>query len=940
MPPPEKVGQVEIQALLGESQEGTEYKGLQPNLNRTVAIRLLAPDLASDDAYRTRFLAEAKKSFNVNVAGACRMIDVGHCKTSDQWFISYEFTSGHSTPETLEWHGGKLDPRNALELGVQICEALVAAEQHGLHHGDIRPERVRVDSEGVAKLLDLGLAKRGAFERTDPYAAPERIAGKAPSAPSDLYSLGAWLYLIITGETPARGKAPAYDVRRVIKTIARPVGKLVWTLTTRTPKKRFPNAKAALEAMTTALESLGAPSEAEVAAAAAAPKKAAAAPKQKPEPGGRNMSSVRSVSRPSGRFKTGSGFDAAARKIESATPKETAPAAQSPEQPASSAADAAADAKLQAADEKLKAAEAMLKAAEEKLKAAESGPAEPSRTASGRIQRGTGYYDSFKPTASAQRPEIEPSPEERTASGRIQRATGYYDVMKTEDEAKPTTEGAPKLSLDDPLSFQAGWDIFVREKGKPGKARKSKKASVRADHYFHKIVSTMEKVPAFMLTVGPALSQAGDVEAPSQLLLGEGMERAYKVERQLGKGGQGTVYKATIEGNKIFDGYTRPVKTAAVKMSKNQEAILSERAIYSQPNPGVIKLLDFGRVPGKDPTDYMVLERLYPHPFQLFTRDGQRSPVDLATAVDSFVNLLMTLHELHFRKDLPLVLCDIKPDNIMLRMSTEDGGTPSLSEYLRRLSTGAYEPVLLDMGCAQHHGELRKARGRLGCILGTPLYMSPEAAPSLDGDTYVPGIYTAKLDVYSLTLTFYHYITGVRPYTHRGLFKRKAGLFDELMRYKKEGIDPVDYALLEQKVGAHRMDDFVEILQKGLHPDPDYRASAKILFKLCEKKFKVVETRLRDTSEYFYDDIKGLSLAQEHLPRIRASFNMYLNPESAEFSEPPRARTRRFSRGEVDTSDQDTRQWTGQFRRPDIHDEPTRKIRGTGMFKRPKKPDA
>jgi serine/threonine-protein kinase len=498
--------------------------------------------------------------------------------------------------------------------------------------------------------------------------------------------------------------------------------------------------------------------------------------------------------------------------------------------------------------------------------------------------------------------KLTPKPDERvkrSASGRIIRGGGFYGTPVTGESLLAGTSAPviPQLSLDDPKAFLRGWETHVRDKTGAPEAS-ADKAAVRRDHYFHKITSTMEKVPAsFLLTMGPGQGGEGaETKAPRMLLSDDG-ERAYKVARKLGQGGQGTVYKVDVQGEQAFPGFSKPVTSAALKVSHDADALLSEQAIYSIPNPGIIKLLDAGQIQGSQrKTSYLVLERLYPHPFNLFSRDGERSQVDVATAVDTYVNILLTVHELHYRKQLPLVLCDIKPDNMMVRMSGE-AGTPRLKEYLRRLAAGAYEPVLLDMGCAQHHGELRKARGRMNVIIGTPLYMSPEAAPTIEDGQYVPGVYNAKQDVYALTLTFLYHLTGVRPYTHTGLYQVDPDqLFNELLSFKRDQVDPIDYDLLEQRVGVEHMEDFVEILQKGLHPDPDYRATAKVLFKLCEKKFRLKETRVRDLSTYYYDDIKGLCLAQDRFPRIRPDYNLYLNPDVEELTGPPRQRTRRISR--------------------------------------------
>ena len=358
-----------------------------------------------------------------------------------------------------------------------------------------------------------------------------------------------------------------------------------------------------------------------------------------------------------------------------------------------------------------------------------------------------------------------------------------------------------------------------------------------------------------------------ELNLEQEMLPSDDMSRVYLVEKLLGRGGQGYVFQVSIQGEQEFEAFKRPVSQAVLKIARegHAESLIREREVYSVPNPGIVKLLDSGTA---NDAPYLVLEKLHPHPGAWFGG----VPVDPATAIDIFVNLLVTLRGIHGSRECPLLLLDIKPDNFMLRMSNAEGEI-SDEEYLTRLSTGAYEPVFMDMGIARPRREVEKSGGRLDQLVGTAVYLPPEAYPSLSTEQL--GQYSEATDVYALTLAFYELLTGARAYEHRGVYELKGQdrLF-ELIDFKLERVDPVDPQAVHRAVmeGDHEV---LEVLRLGLHPDPDLRGTVQRLLDLCKASFGVIERRKREVGEYHYDMVKGVRLWQSRYPRINPERNAY-----------------------------------------------------------------
>jgi serine/threonine protein kinase len=497
----------------------------------------------------------------------------------------------------------------------------------------------------------------------------------------------------------------------------------------------------------------------------------------------------------------------------------------------------------------------------------------------------------------APRQEEPPSPPDPRADPKAQVGTtrrhkivrGYFDgpaETPIVPALPPLAKGTGKIPFPPPdasdaapRSVDTGWKDRVTFQAASGQGQSMdwREVAQKREHFFRQATASEETVPA-QPRPGEEVLDADEEKARGEtsgrMILAEEREGAYQVVRELGRGGQGIVYLVRVMGNQRFEGFSEPVEEAVLKTSEIPEALERERAVYVNPNPGIVKLLDKGKISGR--RDYLVMERLYLHPFQLFSAKEKRMNVDVATAIDTFVNLLETLNSLHMRREGPIVLCDVKPGNIMLRMQNK-GGTPSLQEFLRRIAAGAYEPVFMDMGCAQSREALRATNGKLEQLLGTPVYMPPEATPLFGNERYEPGTYSPKMDVYALTLTLYEHLTADRPYRAQGLYRHTGrDLLHECLELKRRRASPIDPELLTNLLGAEAK-VIRRILELGLAPDPDRRPPALSLLEECKRTFKVKQNFVKTVSEYRYDEAKGLRLVQERYPRIDPAENRYLD---------------------------------------------------------------
>ncbi len=207
-----------IESKIGAGGMGTVYRARQESLDRTVAIKVLDPVLSRDRKFISRFLREARLVARLNHENIIVGIDVGKTRSGTYFFVM-EYVEGVTVYDMLQ-KDGPLPERRSLEICRQIASALDHATRQSLVHRDIKPDNILITPKGVAKLCDLGLAKStfpdhrltqaGSTHGTPHYMSPEQARGQENlDIRSDIYSLGATLYHMLTGDVPFDGASAA-----------------------------------------------------------------------------------------------------------------------------------------------------------------------------------------------------------------------------------------------------------------------------------------------------------------------------------------------------------------------------------------------------------------------------------------------------------------------------------------------------------------------------------------------------------------------------------------------------------------------------------------------------------------------------------------------------------------------------------------------------------
>jgi serine/threonine protein kinase len=207
---PRTLGRYELQDELGRGMMGVVYRAVDPELNRTVALKMVRLAWAISDEDRTlfekRFLNEARVAGGLSHPGIVVVHDVGRDAASGTLFIALEYLEGRTLAE-LTALNEPLDWREALRLTAKVAEALDHAHAKGIVHRDVKPANIMVLPSGEPKIMDFGIAKlptaqltaAGEFFGTPSYMSPEQAGAGVVDGRSDLFSLGAVLYLLLTG---------------------------------------------------------------------------------------------------------------------------------------------------------------------------------------------------------------------------------------------------------------------------------------------------------------------------------------------------------------------------------------------------------------------------------------------------------------------------------------------------------------------------------------------------------------------------------------------------------------------------------------------------------------------------------------------------------------------------------------------------------------------
>lgn len=203
-------GRYELVRPLGHGAMATVDLARDVELDRPVALKRLAENLARDADLLRRFLREARLAARLAHPNVVRVFDVG--KDEGRPFIAMEYVEGETLAELVARRGA-LPAAEAAALGVQMCAGLAAVHGAGLVHRDVKPQNLLLGLDGVLKLGDFGIAAgnegtrltlAGTVLGTAGYLAPEQARGEQVTAAADIYAVGAVLYELLTGE-PARG---------------------------------------------------------------------------------------------------------------------------------------------------------------------------------------------------------------------------------------------------------------------------------------------------------------------------------------------------------------------------------------------------------------------------------------------------------------------------------------------------------------------------------------------------------------------------------------------------------------------------------------------------------------------------------------------------------------------------------------------------------------
>jgi len=216
------ISHYQIREKIGQGGMGVVYKAEDTKLKRNVALKFLPPELTSDSAARQRFINEAQAASALDHQNICTVHEIDEDKDG-QTFIVMACYEGETLK--LKIDKGKLKIEEAIDYTIQIAQGLEKAHKKGIVHRDIKPANIYITDEGVAKIVDFGLAKlvgqvkltrTGTTTGTIAYMSPEQIQASEADERSDLWSLGVLLYEMLTGDLPFKGDYEAAIIYEIL----------------------------------------------------------------------------------------------------------------------------------------------------------------------------------------------------------------------------------------------------------------------------------------------------------------------------------------------------------------------------------------------------------------------------------------------------------------------------------------------------------------------------------------------------------------------------------------------------------------------------------------------------------------------------------------------------------------------------------------------------
>jgi Tol biopolymer transport system component len=236
----DRLGRYEVVSPLGAGGMGEVYRARDTALQREVAVKILPEELSSDPGRVMRFEREAKVTAALSHPNVLTVFDLG--REAGRAYLVFEMLEGSTLDGVMK--SGRLRTREALDYAGQVARGLAAAHAHGVVHRDVKPANLFLTTNGVVKILDFGLARirgtgsqaaqEGTEEMTAPglvlgtvsYMSPEQTRGEALDARSDIFSLGAVLYEMLSGRHPFRRSSPAETASAILRDAPADLGRL------------------------------------------------------------------------------------------------------------------------------------------------------------------------------------------------------------------------------------------------------------------------------------------------------------------------------------------------------------------------------------------------------------------------------------------------------------------------------------------------------------------------------------------------------------------------------------------------------------------------------------------------------------------------------------------------------------------------------------------
>lgn len=256
---------------IGEGGMANVYLAYDTILDRSVAVKVLRGDLATDEKFVRRFQREALSASSLSHPNIVEVYDVG--EDNGNYFIVMEYIEGRHLKELIKKRG-KLTLSEAIDIMSQVCDGIVTAHDSYIIHRDIKPQNIMILDSGLVKITDFGIAmalnstqltQTNSVMGSVHYLPPEQASGSGSTLQSDIYSMGILFYELLTGELPFRGenaveialkqlKEPLPNIKEKIPEIPNSIVNILKRATAKNPKNRYADAREMLSDMKTAMD--------------------------------------------------------------------------------------------------------------------------------------------------------------------------------------------------------------------------------------------------------------------------------------------------------------------------------------------------------------------------------------------------------------------------------------------------------------------------------------------------------------------------------------------------------------------------------------------------------------------------------------------------------------------------------------------------------------